>query len=1239
MVWAFGVFEVSAMKGSTRNTHPWSMQRLLGRHNTRATGTWLLGMAGVVSVCCGLPSAAIAQVIPDSTLGPDTSVVIDIDPSTQIIEGGATRGSNLFHSFLEFNIAPGSALYFNPDSDISDILTRITGPNPSAIDGLLGVNGSANLYLLNPNGIVFGPNASLDITGSFHAIAAPYLPLGNSIFSATAPQSSSLLSISPDVSLFNYLTSGDITSSAALSTGQALTLAGNNLQLSNQLQAGSDLTLLASDTVTIRDSADTAFLARSGDDLTVQGTNSIDILALQHLDLTPFVSGQDLTFISDGFISTDAHFESGGNLQFLTLSGAPGNLLSLYDPIISANGDVVFGDYGGVALKVEATGSIQGGNIIILGVDGTLTPDGSGSDEDLLASSRAAILRAGVTSVGSPNVPQSNVGILPPTNFVAPSGQVQPLGSIIVGSITTAAVFTRDAGPIILDAAGNIDVSGNLDSSSYSPVDPGDGGFIDLSAGDNINVVGNLDSSSISLARDSGSGGNISISSDNGNVSISGDIDSFSVGGEKSGDGGNISVLSGREIEISGGLTSYSLSSSLAENGGNGGDISLFSNGGDINVLGGFISSSLSVPGNAGNSGDILLSSSSGNINVSGNFLSYSNASGNPGNGGEIELISEDGHIFIDGQLDSRSYSYGSGAISQNGGEISLLSNRGGIEIVGNIDSSSLGVSSSGNGGNILLASQVGNIRISGNLDSYSYGAINASRDGGNIALTSDGGDITVLGGIRSNSSLDPRLSAQSSYAGNGGEITLTAIRGGINIFGNLSSYSRAPSTSGDGGNINLYADEFIDLLNSIYSYSYSYSNGVVNIGDSGNGGNISLSSNSGIRGNRGNAAVLTFSVTEGNSTQNSGQGGNVTFQASGFISDFELWTLSSDGISGDVNIQGVRDLQIRDVGITSSGQVTFPGPFGRDITLDTTGFGQSGNVTLTSASDLTLDNVEIRSDANGRVPGGRILVENADAVILNSSELLSDTNADGIGGDIILRNLGSLTFNNSTTTTDTAGATPASDAGDIQIQDVGIFQMRNGSLVLVAADNGANAGDININTDFVIAPPNENNDIIANAVGGNGGRITATATGIYGFDERNGFTVAQLRGFSTNDFSASSVFARNGEVNLTFEESPSLEELPSDFLDSDSLISNSCITPDNQIGGNFTIPGAGGLPYTPEEATNSTYPTGEVQTLPTPQSNADDDGWQLGDPIVEPDAVTQLADGRIVFGRRCEQP
>jgi large exoprotein involved in heme utilization and adhesion len=70
---------------------------------------WIgLSMGGLSAVLGGslLPSSAIAQVIPDSTLGPDTSVVVDIDPSTQFIEGGATRGSNLFHSFLGIQHCP-----------------------------------------------------------------------------------------------------------------------------------------------------------------------------------------------------------------------------------------------------------------------------------------------------------------------------------------------------------------------------------------------------------------------------------------------------------------------------------------------------------------------------------------------------------------------------------------------------------------------------------------------------------------------------------------------------------------------------------------------------------------------------------------------------------------------------------------------------------------------------------------------------------------------------------------------------------------------------------------------------------------------------------------------------------------------------------------------------------------------------------------------------------------------------
>jgi hypothetical protein len=124
------------------------------------------------------------------------------------------------------------------------------------------------------------------------------------------------------------------------------------------------LNLLAGNTVLVRDSQTSPFLAQAGGNLYIQANQGIDILALNHPQ-TPFVSGGNLSLVSDGNISGDAHFSSGGSFSILNLSGDPGNFLSLFDPIISANGDVEFGDYRGVALKVEATGSIRGGNITI----------------------------------------------------------------------------------------------------------------------------------------------------------------------------------------------------------------------------------------------------------------------------------------------------------------------------------------------------------------------------------------------------------------------------------------------------------------------------------------------------------------------------------------------------------------------------------------------------------------------------------------------------------------------------------------------------------------------------------------------------------------------------------------------------------------------------------------------------------------------------------------------------------
>ncbi|RUT02893.1 hypothetical protein DSM106972_058130 [Dulcicalothrix desertica PCC 7102] len=72
------------------------------------------------------------------------------------IEGGAQSGNNLFHSFSEFNINTGRGVYFTNPTDVTNIFTRVTGANLSNINGILGVEGNANLFLMNPNGIIFG---------------------------------------------------------------------------------------------------------------------------------------------------------------------------------------------------------------------------------------------------------------------------------------------------------------------------------------------------------------------------------------------------------------------------------------------------------------------------------------------------------------------------------------------------------------------------------------------------------------------------------------------------------------------------------------------------------------------------------------------------------------------------------------------------------------------------------------------------------------------------------------------------------------------------------------------------------------------------------------------------------------------------------------------------------------------------------------------------------------------------
>lgn len=198
---------------------------------------WCSGIVAL-AIAALLPESAMAQLTPDSSLGAEQSIVV---PGTvnglpaDLIQGGAQRGSLLFHSFRDFNVSEGGRTYFGNPTEVENVFMRVTGTTASNIFGTLGVNGGANLFLLNPNGMVFGANARLDMRGSFVATSADRLIFSNGFaFSASNPQAPPLLTISVPIGLqYGSRPSSIQTQGATLQAalGQTLALLGGTVSI------------------------------------------------------------------------------------------------------------------------------------------------------------------------------------------------------------------------------------------------------------------------------------------------------------------------------------------------------------------------------------------------------------------------------------------------------------------------------------------------------------------------------------------------------------------------------------------------------------------------------------------------------------------------------------------------------------------------------------------------------------------------------------------------------------------------------------------------------------------------------------------------------------------------------------------------------------------------------------------------------------------------------------------------
>jgi filamentous hemagglutinin family protein len=189
-----------------------------------------------VAVWMLFTSVLHAEVVLDGTLGTSGSLP---GPDYLISDNlGKQSGANLFHSFESFNIKKGESATFTGPISVENVIGRVTSTNPSWIDGTLRSEiPNANLYLLNPNGIMFGKNASLDINGSFHASTADYLQLKDGQrFYVNQSNDFSLIVAPPSSFGFLDSTPADITiqgSTLKIEGGKDLSIISGNLNIEN----------------------------------------------------------------------------------------------------------------------------------------------------------------------------------------------------------------------------------------------------------------------------------------------------------------------------------------------------------------------------------------------------------------------------------------------------------------------------------------------------------------------------------------------------------------------------------------------------------------------------------------------------------------------------------------------------------------------------------------------------------------------------------------------------------------------------------------------------------------------------------------------------------------------------------------------------------------------------------------------------------------------------------------------
>ena len=580
----------------------------------------LLSPLAIVSLIAIAELPTCAQVTPDHTLGAEPSIVTSSTSNgalRQQIDGGAIRGINLFHSFSNFNIAAGQSVYFQNPIGVRNIISRVTGGNPSNIEGTLGVTGgTANLFLLNPSGIIFGANARLDVGGSFVATTATAIQFGTQgVFSSSAPTSPPLLTVNPSAFWFNQAAHGSIVNRSIV----PLDAGGQGLQVpdgQSLLLLGGNVTLDGGGANTAGGRVELGAVAGTGTVALSLNDNNL------HLSFPVTLDRADITLTNGATVNTSG--EGGGPIQIwggrvsinggaqvaaFTQGAKPGGSLTVnaseFLKVIGSvpNGNLStlsFGDgkAGDLNIETQRLGVLDGAQILA----GTL---GYGSAGQLSVNASASVEIAGRDSSGG----SSFLG-----SFTSSTGEGGNL------TINTRRLIIRDGGALSTEALND------FENGQILPV-AGAGGNLTINASDFIKLIrqGFIGTDTQSP----GSAGNLTINT--GRLLVQ---DESGIGAQSSGLGnaGNITVRA-RSIELNN--QSQINATTKASQGGN---ITLQVQNLLLLRQGSFISTTAGTAQGGGDGGNITINAAKGFLVTAPNENNDITANAFNGRGGNITI-------------------------------------------------------------------------------------------------------------------------------------------------------------------------------------------------------------------------------------------------------------------------------------------------------------------------------------------------------------------------------------------------------------------------------------------------------------------------------------------------------------------------------------------------------------------------------------------------------------------------